>query len=195
MPVRISSSGGETPEEESFQRQNKSAFHSCSGQARLTFASKVGNDTDHSFDKHQLAPVMHFMFLHSENHFKTGFRCLWPARGVFDSFGEKFVGEAFEPAGPPFSRALEQFERLLLGARHFFVGPQTLHEGRKIEAHKRGPAFFTMNLILKSVCYRNVREQFAYASSFRSGPEHIFVLRQIVRNLNRVSPNDPKTIG
>ena len=57
------------------------------GQAGLHFASHVGDDAEEALDEHQLAAVVHFVFLHGKNHFEAAFCGRGHARGHLHLFG------------------------------------------------------------------------------------------------------------
>ena len=66
----------------------------------MHLACQVRHDAKHPLDQHQLAAVMHLVFLGAHEHLKAGFGRRHHAGRNLDTLRDKFVGLAFQPLLP-----------------------------------------------------------------------------------------------
>jgi len=71
-------------------------FGGRSGYAGVHFACEVGHDSDYSFDQHELAAMVHFVFFHGEDHFEAAFIGRRHSGAHLNALGEKIFGEPVE---------------------------------------------------------------------------------------------------
>src|SRR5580658_2376127 len=129
--------------------------------------------THHPLYEHQLAPVMHLMFFDGKDHFESAFCCRSHPCGHLNPLTQEIFRQSFEPSSPFLARAMKHLERLILAPRYLFFGGQALHQRGKIESLKRRPVLLTVNLVLKSVGLRDVRQQFPESAGVRHWSETI----------------------
>src|SRR5208283_320970 len=95
--------------------------------------------THHPLYQHQLAPVVHLMFLDRKDHFETALGCWSHPCTHLDSLAEEAVRKSLEPTSPFLARAAKHLKDLILGPRYLFFRHQALHQRWKVESLKRSP--------------------------------------------------------
>ena|SRR5579862_1887616 len=89
-------------------------------EASLHLASQMRHNADQPFDQHQLAAVVHFVFLDREDHLETALGWRIRSRGHLDLLGEESVGKTVEPASPFLPIRAKQLDGLILAALRLF---------------------------------------------------------------------------
>jgi hypothetical protein len=102
--------------------------------SRIWRVSQVRHDAKHPLDQHQLAAVMHLVFLGAQQHLEAGFGRRRHAGGVADTLREKVVGLALQPLCPPLPFVAQKGDDLCLAARPLLLGHDAPHKLRKVES-------------------------------------------------------------
>jgi len=165
------------------------------GDAGLHVARQVRHDSDHSLDQHELPSVVHLMFLDRKDHVEAASGRWRPCRRHRNLFCQKILRKSLDPAGPFFAGGSKQLKCLLLCPWHLLFRLEALHECWEVKTGKRSPALLSVNLVLKTVRHRNMRQQFADAARVECRPEAIFIFRDVLSNCKRIFADGAKTLG
>src|ERR1019366_7670825 len=71
---------------------------------------------------------------------------------------QETLRESLEPTSPLLARPAKHLKGPLLAPRFLFFRHQALHQRWKVEPLKRSPVLLAMNLVLKPVRHRNMRQ-------------------------------------